>query len=78
MWNRVFHSQDLRRYRSRESGGISFVTKCLEPGKAALDKEERQLIVSSLEFSVEQNRIEVAAYVVLPDYFHVAALARFQ
>jgi REP element-mobilizing transposase RayT len=47
------------------------VTKCLEPRKNVLGPKQRQIIVSSLQFTVERGDIQLAAFVVMPDHFHV-------
>ena len=47
-----------------------FVTKSLNPKKPALDPPARDIVVSALSFAVEQKRIHLRAFVVMPDHWH--------
>jgi REP element-mobilizing transposase RayT len=46
------------------------VTKCIQPPKPVLGAEERAVVVSALRHAVENRRIILAAYVVMPDHWH--------
>jgi REP element-mobilizing transposase RayT len=47
-----------------------FVTKSLQPKKAVLDVEARNVVVSALGFAVQKKRIYLRAFVVMPDHWH--------
>lgn len=47
-----------------------FVTKSLRPKKPVLDANAREIIVSALSFAVQNNRIHLRAFVVMPDHGH--------
>lgn len=67
------HSKNLRFHRCSDAPGTFFVTKniqCDSGRKSVLHAEERKLICSALHFSVEQQRISLAAFVVMPDHWH--------
>ena len=71
--NRIYHGSNLRTHRREQPGGMFGVTKCLQPRRPAIDLETASLIVSTLRFSVENWGVDIGAYVVLPDHFHVLA-----
>jgi REP-associated tyrosine transposase len=64
------HSKDLRLNREKTLPATFFITKSLQPKKALLDSSVRKTIVSALEFGVQQNRIYLRAFVVMPDHWH--------
>ena len=65
------HSKDLRKHRRIEKPGTFFVTKCLQPRKPVLISTGiASEIINTLKFSVDKNRIHLAAFVVMPDHWH--------
>jgi len=68
-----FASHRLRLHREQASTGIFSVTRCVQPKHPVLDEEFRDLIVSSFRFCVERGDIELGAFVVMPDHFHILA-----
>ena len=68
--SRTAHSRDLRKNRLSDIPATFFITKSLHPKKPLLDADLRELIVSSLEFSIRQNRIYLRAFVAMPDHWH--------
>ena len=63
-------SHRLRLHRSHELHAAFLVTKNVQPRKQVLRLRERQLVVNSLQFSVESSWVRIAAYVVMPDHWH--------
>jgi REP element-mobilizing transposase RayT len=64
------HSQNLRLHRLKDIPATFFITKSLHPKKPILNKRTREIIVSAFAFAVEQNRIYLRAFVVMPDHWH--------
>ena len=64
------HSANLRLYRLGDGPATFFITKSLHPKKPVLNKQLREIILSALAFAVEQNRIYLRAFVVMPDHWH--------
>jgi putative transposase len=64
------HSRNLRLHRWTDASTTFFITKSLHPKKPVLDSEARALIVSAFRFAVENNRIHLRAFVVMPDHWH--------
>jgi REP element-mobilizing transposase RayT len=64
------HSKNLRSYRWSDASATFFITKSLHPKKAVLDLNARSTVVSAFRFAVEQNRIYLGAFVVMPDHWH--------
>src|SRR5947209_5403717 len=64
------HSRSLRLHRWSDASATFFITKSLHPKKPILDPEARVLIVSAFRFAVENNRIYLRAFVVMPDHWH--------
>ncbi len=65
------HSKDLRTHRRKEAPGIFFITKGLIPRKPILTSSIiADEIINSFRFSVEQQRIMLAAFMVMPDHWH--------
>jgi len=64
------HSRDLRQHRWTDASATFFITKSLHPKKPILDPEARVLVVSAFRFAVENNRIYLRAFVVMPDHWH--------
>ena len=70
MKRKRFTSHLLRLYRDL-SPGVFFVTKCVQPKRAVLGKKEQSLVVSSLKLFVRRGDVQLAAFVVMLDHFHV-------
>jgi REP element-mobilizing transposase RayT len=64
------HSRSLRLHRLTERSATFFITKSLHPKKPVLDVAARQIVVSAFAFAVEQQRICLRAFVVMPDHWH--------
>ena len=64
------HSRDLRRHRWTDASATFFITKSLHPKRSVLNLEARTVVVSAFRFAVEQNRIYLRAFVVMPDHWH--------
>ncbi|HJT45658.1 MAG TPA: transposase, partial [Chthoniobacterales bacterium] len=64
------HSSSLRSHRLSDRPETFFVTKSLHPKKPVLNKETRDIVVSAFAFAVEQKRIYLRAFVVMPDHWH--------
>ena len=62
--------RDLRQHRWTDASATFFITKSLHPKKPILDPEARVLVVSAFRFAVENNRIYLRAFVVMPDHWH--------
>src|SRR2546430_11535943 len=65
------HSENLRLNRLTEKPATFFITKLLHPKKPILEPATRELIVSTLEFSIREKRICLRAFVIMPDHWHV-------
>jgi len=65
-----FHSRNLRLHRFSDTPATFFITKSLLPKKAVLEEPAREIIVSALVFAVQQQRIYLRAFVVMPDHWH--------
>ena len=70
------HSENLRLHRWTDASATFFITKSLHPKKPILDPEARAVIVSALRFAVEQERIYLRAFVVMPDHWHALLALR--
>jgi len=64
------HSRNLRLHRWTNASATFFITKSLHPKKPVLDAETRAIVVSAFGFAVENNRIHLRAFVVMPDHWH--------
>jgi REP element-mobilizing transposase RayT len=64
------HSQSLRLHRWTDVSATFFITKSLHPKRPILDPEARAAIVAAFRFAVEDNRIYLRAFVVMPDHWH--------
>ena len=64
------HSQNLRLHRLSNTPATFFITKSLLPKKAVLDEAAREIIVSAFAFAIQQQRIYLRAFVVMPDHWH--------
>jgi REP element-mobilizing transposase RayT len=61
------HSRNLRLHRLSDTSATFFITKSLRPKKAVLDEAARE---SAFAFAVQQQRIYLRAFVVMPDHWH--------
>ena len=64
------HSKNLRLHRQMEGPGTFFVTKCVEPRQGVIDERVASEICSSLCFYSENQKILLAAFVVMLDHWH--------
>ena len=64
------HSQNLRLHRLSDTPATFFITKSLLPKKSVLDEAAREIIVSAFAFAIQQQRIYLRAFVVMPDHWH--------
>ena len=71
MKSKRLESHRLRLHREQTPNGIFSVTKCVQPKRPVLDEEIREFVVSSFRFCVERGDIELSAFVVMPDHFHL-------
>jgi len=71
MESKIFAAHRLRLNREQTPHGIFSVTKCVQPKRPVLDEETREFVVSSFRFCVERGDIELGAFVVMPDHFHI-------
>ena len=65
------HSQNLRLHRFIDGPETFFVTKSIHPKKPILDESAREIVVSALRFALENRRIFLGAFVVMPDHWHL-------
>jgi len=63
------HSRNLRLHRLSDTPATFFVTKSLHPKKPILDEVARE-IVNALGYAVQQERIYLRSFVVMPDHWH--------
>ena len=64
------HSRNLRLHRLSDTPATFFITKSLNPKKPVLSKDTRQIIVSAFAFAVQQKRIYLRTFGVMPDHWH--------
>ena len=64
------HSENLRLHRLSDAAATFFITKSLHPKKPALGKDAREIVVSALAFAVKEKRIDLRAFVIMPDHWH--------
>ena len=64
------HSKDLPLGRVTDVPATFFVTKSIHPKKPILEDTLREVVASALSFALEQNRIHLRAFVVMPDHWH--------
>jgi putative transposase len=70
------HPSKLRLHRLIDTPAAFFITKSLHPKKSVLDKSAREVIVSAFAFAVQQQRIYLRAFVVMPDHWHALIALR--
>jgi len=64
------HSRNLRLHRLADTPATFFITKSLLPKKAVLNEAVREIVVSAFAFAVQEQRIYLRAFVVMPDHWH--------
>lgn len=64
------HSSQLRLHRWSDVSATFFVTKSLRPKKPILDYASREIVVSAFAFAVQQQRMYLRAFAVMPDHWH--------
>ena len=64
------HSANLRKFRCTQESATFFVTKCLEPRKKVLEGTIARAICETLGYYAENDKIMLAAFVVMPDHWH--------
>ncbi len=68
------HALNLRMHRRADEVGTFFVTKCLRPRKNILLQDNYRCIadeiINYVRFSVENDRIYLGAFIVMPDHWH--------
>lgn len=65
------HSSNLRSHRSYGRSGCWFVTKCVEPRLPLLIGGVAQKIAEAFKGYVAQDKLHVAAFIVMPDHWHL-------
>jgi REP-associated tyrosine transposase len=74
--NQKPHSQNLRLHRLSDTPATFFITKSIHPKKPVLNKTAREIIVSALAFAVQEKRIHLRAFVIMPDHWHALLALR--
>ncbi len=64
------HSKNLRLHRWTGASATFFITKSLHPKRPFLDPEARAIVISAFLFAVDDKRIYLRAFVVMPDHWH--------
>jgi REP element-mobilizing transposase RayT len=64
------HSGNLRLHRWSDVSATFFITKSVYPKKSVLDRDARSIIAASFRFAVDNDRISLRAFVVMPDHWH--------
>jgi REP element-mobilizing transposase RayT len=64
------HSRNLRLHRLSDTPATFFITKSLRPKKPILDEVAREIVVNALAYAVQQERIYLRSFVVMPDHGH--------
>jgi putative transposase len=70
------HSENLRLHRLSDTAATFFITKSLHPKKPVLNNAAREIIVSALAFAVQEKRIHLRAFVIMPDHWHALLALR--
>jgi REP element-mobilizing transposase RayT len=69
--NEDAHSKKLRQNRRMDGAGVFFVSKCLAPRKPLLHLPQAgEIIGSALTHYAKIEKMNVAAWVVMPDHWH--------
>jgi REP element-mobilizing transposase RayT len=64
------HSRNLRLHRLSDTPATFFITNSLRPKKPILDEVAREIVVNALAYSVQQERIYLRSFAVMPDHWH--------
>jgi REP element-mobilizing transposase RayT len=64
------HSRNLRLHRLTDTPATFLITKALHPKKPILDEVAREIVVNALAYAVQQERIYLRSFVVMPDHWH--------
>src|SRR5438874_11659873 len=64
------HSHSLRLHHLKDVSATFFITKSLHPKKPILNREATEVIVSAFAFAIQEQRIYLRAFVVMPDHWH--------
>ncbi|HEY4255915.1 MAG TPA: transposase [Candidatus Udaeobacter sp.] len=59
-----------RLHRLTDTPATFFITKSLLPKKPILNERAREIILSAFAFAVQERRIYLRAFVVMPDHWH--------
>jgi REP element-mobilizing transposase RayT len=70
------HSHNLRLNRLADAPATFFVTKSVQPKGAMLDRKARQVVAGALCFAAKEERIDLRAFVVMPDHWHALLALR--
>ena len=65
------HSANLRLHRRMDAPGSFFVTKTLQPRKLIISAQIAEIIAETWSFYVQNKKIYLGAFVVMPDHWHV-------
>ena len=65
------HSSSLRSHRYYGRQGCWIVTKCIEPRRPLLIPDHAQTISEALALYAVQGKATIAAFVVMPDHWHL-------
>jgi REP element-mobilizing transposase RayT len=57
-------------HRLTDTSATFFITKSLHPKKPVLDEVAREIVVNALAYAVQQERIYLRSFVVMPDHWH--------
>src|SRR5437879_8854415 len=64
------HSRNLRLHRTKDVSATFFITKSLHSKEPILNKAARETVTSAFAFAVQEHRIYLRAFVVMPDHWH--------
>jgi len=64
------YSRNLRLHRLNDTPATFFITTSLHPKKPVLDEVAREIVVNALAYAVQQERIYLRSFVVMPDHWH--------
>jgi len=64
------HSRNLRLHRLTDTSATFVITKSLHPKKPILAEVAREIVVNALAYAVQQERIYLRSFVVMPDHWH--------
>src|SRR5438105_8780416 len=64
------HSRNLPLHRTKDVSATFFITTSLHSKKPILNTAARETVTSAFAFAVQQERIYLRAFVVMPDHWH--------